>query len=108
MKRVLEKVARLREKSKQYGDEITRVLRISPNVSAPRSGCFGMGFNHLTLTLELLTHYYSLWGSPSIKVSSVKLSSEETARIRKENGERCMMALRWLFTGSLSSIEYSP
>jgi hypothetical protein len=107
VKRVLENVAKLREKSRQYGDEISQLLGILPDVSDPRSGCFGMVFNHLTLTLELLSHYYSLWSSPSVKVSSVEVSTEERARIKKENAERCVMALKWLFIGSLSSIEYS-
>jgi hypothetical protein len=107
VKRVLENVAKLREKSRRYGDEISQLLGILPDVSDPRSGCFGMVFNHLTLTLELLSHYYSVWSNPSVKVSSVEMSTEERGRIKKENAERCVMALRWLFIASLSSIEYS-
>jgi len=102
VKRVVEKVAKLREKTRQYGDEINRLLSISPGVSDPRSGCFAMVFNHLTLTLELLTYYHSIWSS-----SSAKVSPEERNGIRQENWERCTMVLRWLFIGSLSSIEYS-
>jgi len=104
---VLENVAKLREKSRQYGGEISQLLGILPDVSDPRSGCFGMGFNHLTLTLELLSYYYSVWSNPSVKVSSVEMSTEERGRIKEENAERCTIALKWLFIASLSSIEYS-
>jgi hypothetical protein len=102
VKRVLQNVAKLREKSRQYGNEISQLLGILPDVPDPRSGCFGMVFNHLTLTLELLSHYYSIWSNPSVEIST-----EERERIKKQNAERCVMALRWLFIASLSSIEYS-
>lgn len=102
MKRVMQNVAKLRKKSRQYGNEISQLLGILPDVSDPRSGCFGMVFNHLTLTLELLSYYYSIWSD-----SSVEISTEERERIKKENAERCVMALRWLFIASLSSMEYS-
>jgi hypothetical protein len=83
------------------------LLGILPDVSDPRSGCFGMVFNHLTLTLELLSYYYSVWINPPVKVSSVGMSTEEKGRLKEENAERCMIALKWLFIASLSSIEYS-
>jgi len=104
---VLENVAKIREKSRQYGDEISQLLGISPDVSDPRSGCFGMVFNHLTLTLELLSYYYSVWSNLSVKVSPVGMSTEEKGRLKEENAERCMIVLKWLFIASLSSIEYS-
>lgn len=98
----MQNVAKLRKKSRQYGNEISQLLGILPDVSDPRSGCFGMVFNHLTLTLELLSYYYSIWSD-----SSVEISTEERERIKKENAERCVMALRWLFIASLPSMEYS-
>jgi len=103
VEQLVKKVAKLREKTRQYGDEISKLLSISPSVSDPRTGCFAMIFNNLTLTLELLSHYHSLWSRLNVKVST----KEEAARIRKENGERCIMILKWLFVDSLSSIEYS-
>jgi len=102
MKQLLEKIAELRKKTKHYKDETNQLLGIKEAVSDPRSGCFPMIFNHLTLTLELLTHYYSLWGRPQAIVGL-----QERDRMRKENGDRCIMVCRWLFIGSLSSIEYS-
>ncbi|GAH64662.1 unnamed protein product, partial [marine sediment metagenome] len=60
MEQLVKKVAKLREKTRQYGDEISKLLGISPDASDPRSGCFGMVFNHLTLTLELLDYYYRI------------------------------------------------
>lgn len=102
MQRLLKNIAELRKKVGQHGDEISQLLGISPDVSDPRSGCFSMIFNHLTLTLELLHYYHSIWERPRGKVSP-----EKRERLRQENGQRCMMALKWLFIDSLSSMEYS-
>jgi len=102
LERLLKKVTELHEKVRQYGDEISQLLGISPDVSDPRSGCFGMIFNHLTLTLELLHYYYSIWGRLRVKVSP-----EKREGLRQENAERCITILSWLFIACLSSIEYS-
>jgi len=102
LEQLLNEVAELRGKSEQYRDEISRLLGILSGVLEPRGSCFGKIFNNLTLTLELLSYYYSKWSR-----SSGNVSAQERDRIRRENGERCVMILRWLFIASLSSIEYS-
>jgi len=102
VERVVKKVAKLREKTKQYGDEISELLGISPDASDPRSGCFPMVFNHVTFTLEVLSYYQSVWTRPRVILTPVKGD-----RLRKQNAERCNKALKWLFIGSLSSMEFS-
>lgn len=102
MERLLGKITELRKKTNHYKNEINRLLGIKGAVLDLRSGCFPMIFNHLTLTLELLSHYYSLGSRPQAIVGL-----QEKDRMRKENGDRCIMFCKWLFFESLLSIEYS-
>ncbi len=102
MKQIIGTVAKLREKCRHYGDEISQLLGIPRDASDPRSGCFPMVFNHSTFTLEVLSYYQSIWTIPRVISNPV-----ERDRLRKQNAERCNKALKWLFIGSLSSMEYS-
>ena len=102
MNNLIIQVTRLRDTAKKYEDEVCKLPFISTTQPAPQSECFAMVFNHLTLTLELLSHYHSIWSKPRIV-----LTEDEKIRIRKENGQRCVLITKWLFVDSLSSIEYS-
>ena len=102
MEQLLNKVAELREKTEQYKNEIIQLLSISPSDLDPRRNCFSMIFNNLTLTLELLYYYHSIWSNPPIKVKP-----EEMAWRKQEKAERCLTILKWLYIGTLSSIEYN-
>ncbi len=102
MKLLLNQVATLRKKSKQYKDEITQLLDIPQSDSDPRHNCFSDIFNNLTLTLELLSYYHSIWSNPPIKVTQ-----EEIVRKKQKNAERCIIILKWLYIQTLSSIEYN-
>lgn len=102
MKEILKKLAELRNRTKQYGDEIVQLLGIPKEVEDPRSGCFPMVSNRSTFALEVLSYYQSVWTKPRA-ISR----PEERDKLREQNAERCHMALKWLFIGSLSSMEYS-
>lgn len=101
MQEILERIAKLRTHTKNMGDHVCNTLNLTPEISDPWSGCFAMIFNHSTLTLELLHYYHSIWNR------TYTVTPRELIRIKEENGQRCMEALKWLFVSSLSSIEYS-
>ena len=102
MKMLINEVENLREKCSRYGDEANSMLKGS--LLGTGSGCFGMIFNHATLTLELLDHYYRIWRKPTIITTR---DIEDLERSKKENAERCILITKWLFIDSISSIEFS-
>lgn len=101
MEKLIQQVISIREKCKEYQDNLDKKSGDEIIQNDPRSGCFGMIFNGATVTLELLDHYYSIWS----KRYTVTIA--ERNKIVGENAERCMKILRMLFIDSLSSIEYS-
>ncbi len=105
MERLLEEVWSLREKCSKFQDEIISIIKADQEDI--RVGCFGMIFNQVTQTYELLRLYYEIWRNPSLFGYKIPSNSQEIEQVRKENTERCIMATKWLFIGALSSIEYS-
>lgn len=102
MKELIDKTIALRSKCRDYGEKVNGLLGYSTDSDDPRSGCFGMVFNKSTLCLELLAYYYKLWGKPP-----ARLTSEEVEEKKKENAQRCIELLKFLFVMSMSSIEFS-
>lgn len=98
MRDVLKLTSDIRTKAKTYGHEITALVGGTPQ-DLP-SGVFGMIFNKLTLSLELLSYYDSTWRAQT----STNASSAEKAR--KQNGERVVLIQKMTFIGILSSLEF--
>jgi len=99
---LIQQIIALREECRSYGDRVQDLLGVSLVEGDPRSACFGMIFNHSTLVLELLDHYYHIWGRPP-----AQLREEQVEEARRENWERCNELLKAFFIMSMSSIEYS-
>ena len=98
MEKVLKSYWGLRSKAKQYGSEIATIFNVQPH-ELP-ANVFAMAFNDITLSIELLDHYYKIWGDPTTKTST---TIEET---RKQNAERVVAIQKMVFIGIMSSIEF--
>ena len=59
MEDVLKQIVQLKEKANNHREEVAKSIDIQPH-EIP-AGVFGMIFNHLTLGLELLSHYCDAW-----------------------------------------------
>jgi hypothetical protein len=95
---VIKLTADLRVKAVDYGDEIAALIGIS-HTDLP-AGVFGMIFNNLTLSLELISYYVSTWST----TTTTNTNSVEGARI--ENRERILLIQKMTFISILSSVEY--
>lgn len=93
MKELIEKLWKLRDKLKKYGDELEN-LEGDP-------GFFGMCFNDVTLTLEVISYYYDAWKNPRQQVSQ-----EEIDQIKDQNAERIMVITKWMFIAIVSGLEF--
>ena len=89
----------LRSIAEKNGDEIAKEFSVSHNEDP--AAFFGMAFNNITMTLELLDYYNRLWGS----LTSTTCSSVDEARA--QNGERVMMIQKMAFIEIMSSFEFS-
>ncbi len=89
----------LRSDAKKNYDELARLLRIGHHEDP--SAFFGMAFNSITMTLELLDHYYLLWGRLNPSDFS---NAEET---REQNGQRVNLLQKLCFIEVMSSFEFS-
>lgn len=98
MEKVLKSYWELRSKAKQNGDEIATIFNVQPH-ELP-ANVFAMAFNDITLSIELLDHYYKIWGDLTTKTST---TIEET---RKQNAERVVAIQKMVFIGIMSSIEF--
>ena len=98
MKEVLKLTADLRTKADTYTHEIRALLGGAPQ-DLP-SGVFGMIFNNLTLSLELISYYDNVWKA----ASTTNATSVEEAR--KQNGERILLIQKMTFISILSSLEF--
>jgi len=102
MESLIEKVTLLRDRCRDYGDRLGKLLAVSTDASDPRVGCFAMVFNHSTLALELLSYYRRIWQRPR-----GHSTADEIEQARMENWQRCNELCKGLFVMSMSSIEYS-
>ena len=98
MKDVLKDYWDLRNKAHGHGDNITKFFHIQPH-EIP-ANVFAMAFNDITMALELIDHYYNIWGAPTTKIST---SVEET---KKQNAERVIAIQKMVFIGIMSSLEF--
>ena len=98
MQDVLKDYWGIRDKAKKYGNEIAGLYQVEPH-ELP-ANVFGMAFNDITLALELLDHYYKIWGDPTTKIST---TIEDT---KKQNAERVVAIQKMVFIGIMSSIEF--
>lgn len=89
----------LRSIAEKNGDEIAQEFSVEHHEDP--AAFFGMVFNNITMTLELLDHYNRLWGN----LTSTTCSSVEEARA--QNGERVMMIQTMAFIEIMSSFEFS-
>jgi len=100
MEILIKKLHGIMEKCRLYGDKLEKELVNDHIAHDPRHSCFAMVFNNSTITLELLSYYYEIWG----KMHGDNV--EEIERAKKENAERCIESTKWLFIGSMSSMEF--
>ncbi|MCJ7772412.1 MAG: hypothetical protein MUP22_04685, partial [Desulfobacterales bacterium] len=66
MKDVVKSYWYLRDKAKSHGNEIAGLFHVQPH-ELP-ANVFTMAFNDITLSLELLEHYFKIWGDPTTKI----------------------------------------
>lgn len=99
------------EMAEKFANEIKQLDTAD---SVPLRGGFVMIRNHLILTLEILTWYYSMWGNGNQGIPLTELrqdvefiTSESPECAKQENAERVMVTLKALFISSMSSIEFS-
>ncbi len=92
MKDLLEKYWTLRSKFHNYGEEM------KDENNDP--GFFGMCFNYITLTCELLDHYEKLWSQ------SYSLPPKKIEKSKAENGERVITIAKWAFIAIVSAMEF--
>jgi len=95
MREILEIIADIRGRLKEHGDWFDSVEPGLPNA-------FNTVFNHITLILELLSHYYRIWSRAPPYVDEAKIM-----RMRRENAERVLEITKWAFISALSSMEYA-
>lgn len=88
----------LRSKAKKHGNELKDYF--SAGYEDDHVSFFGMAFNSITLTLELLDHYYQLWR----KINPSNCSNIE--EVRKQNGERAILLQKMCFIELMSSFEF--
>jgi hypothetical protein len=89
----------LRNDAKKNGDELARLYSVEHHEDPV--AFFGMAFNSITMTLELLDHYYNLWGKLNPKDFP---NVEET---RAQNGQRITLLQKMCFIELMSSFEFS-
>lgn len=98
MRELVELYWQLRDDAKKSGDEVAQLFGVE-NHEDPAS-FFGMAFNSITITLELLDHYYNLWGKLNQRDF---LNVEET---REQNGQRVILLQKMCFIEVMSSFEF--
>ncbi|WP_395504791.1 hypothetical protein [Ectopseudomonas hydrolytica] len=89
----------LRADSERYGDEVGEIFGVGHHEDP--ASFFGMAFNIITMTLELLDHYHVLWGKLNPKEFS---NPEET---REQNGQRVTLLQKMCFIELMSAFEFS-
>lgn len=99
MKDIINLYWSLRTFSERYGN---RASEFSGGVQQEDiASFFGMAFNNLTITLELLDYYYSLWE----KLNPQEFSNPEETR--DQNGQRVVHIQKMCFIELMSAFEFS-
>lgn len=89
---------KLKDIAEQNGNQVAQKLNIRRDEGA--SGFFGMAYNDVVLTLELLDYYYRIWEKNYIVGDNKEV-------IRQENAERVIKIEKMCFIQIMSSFEYS-
>jgi hypothetical protein len=98
MNEVLNGLAALRSACGDHADKLHHQFGVGRG--EPPLVAFGMLFNHATLTLEVCSWYYDLWG----KLSSSSVPNP--TRTIQENTERIIEQTKANFVFSLSAVEH--
>ena len=88
----------LRNDAKKNGDEVALFFGVEKHEDP--ASFFGMAFNSITITLELLDYYYNLWG---------KLNQKDLPNVketREQNAERVILLEKMCFISVMSSFEF--
>ena len=88
----------LRSIAESNGNEIAQTFSVARHEHP--AGFFGMAFNNITLTLELLDFYKSLWGRLTAK------NSPDLEDARAQNAQRVIMIQKMSFIEIMSSFEF--
>jgi hypothetical protein len=89
----------LRAESERYGDEVGEIFGVGHHEDP--ASFLGRAFNSITMTLELLDHYHTLWGKLNPKEFP---KPEET---REQNGQRVTLLQKMCFIELMSAFEFS-
>lgn len=96
---VIELYKELRSIAKEKGDEVAKEFSVATDEDP--AGFFGMAFNDVTMALELLSFYASIWTKNSNSpISDVKVAG-------KQNRQRIMLVQKMTFIEIMSSFEFS-
>lgn len=85
--------------AKDLGDGLAQELSIAHHEQP--AGFYGMAFNSITLTTELLSYYNDLWG----KISSIEGMTAEDAR--QQNAQRVIMIQKMSYIQLMSEFEFT-
>ncbi len=99
MREVLDLVNETRQRAAKRHSELASLYSISEG--DPPIGGLGMAYNSLVLALELLDHYYGLWG----RISSTIHADPDQAR--RENAARVILINKMAFIQCMSGFEFS-
>ena len=99
MQEVIELYWELRRTAEESGNELAR--EFSVRYHEEPASFFGMVFNNVTITLELLDYYCRLWANIT---SPIGPSLEKN---RAENSQRVILLQKMSFIEVMSSFEYS-
>ncbi len=89
----------LRKNSAEFGDEIAQSFGVEKHKHP--AGFFGMAFNNVTLTLELLDYYNKLW--TGLRTTNAKSIAEAKA----QNAQRVILLQKMSFIEIMSAFEYT-
>jgi hypothetical protein len=89
----------LRSTAEKSGDEIAKIYEVGHHEDP--ASFFGMAFNSITMTLELLDHYNNLWANLN---PADFPNAEET---REQNGQRVTLLQKMCFIELMSAFEFS-
>lgn len=100
MKEFIDQLAKTRAASQARADELS--LKHGIKVTDTPINGLSMCFNHLTVALELTSHYEAAWNGRSTD----GMSAEKIKILRDQNGERLVLLSKTAFVWSLSAIEF--
>jgi len=99
MQDVIKLYCELRSVAEKNGNELAHHFSVRRHEDP--SAFFSMAFNSLTMTLELLDHYYNLWGKLN------PASFPDVEETKKQNTERIILLQKMCFVEIMSSFEFS-